>query len=48
MISSGGILAKIVKVDDNNYITVSISEGVNVKIKRDTITEVIVDNPTKN
>ena len=48
VISSGGILAKIVKVDDNNYITVSISEGVNVKIKRDTITEVIVDNPTKN
>ena len=48
VISSGGILAKIVKVDDNHYITVSISEGVNVKIKRDTITEVIVDNPIKN
>ena len=48
VISSGGILAKIVKVDDNNYITVSISEGVNVKIKRDTITEVLVDNTIKN
>ena len=48
VITSGGILAKIVKVDDNNFITISISAGVNVKIKRDTITEVIVDNTTKN
>ena len=44
VITSGGILAKIVKVDDNNYITISISDGVNVKIKRDTITEVISEN----
>ena len=44
VITSGGILAKIVKVDDNNYITISISDGVNVKIKRDTITEVIAEN----
>ena len=44
IITSGGILAKIVKVDDNNYITISISDGVNVKIKRDTITEVISEN----
>jgi len=48
VITSGGILAKIVKVDDNNVITISIAEGVNVKIKRDTITEVIIDNPTKS
>ena len=48
VITSGGILSKIVKVDDNNFITISISEGVNVKIKRDTITEVIVDNQNKN
>ena len=44
VITSGGILAKIVKVDDNNYITISISDGVSVKIKRDTITEVIAEN----
>ena len=48
VITSGGILAKIIKLDDNNFITVSVSEGVNVKIKRDTITEVMIDNPTKN
>ena len=46
VVTSGGILAKIVKIDDENYITVSISEsisgGVNVKLKRDTIAEVIV------
>ena len=48
VITSGGILAKIVKVDDNTFITISISDGVNVKIKRDTITEVVVDNPAKN
>ena len=48
VITSGGILSKIVKVDDNNFITISISEGVNVKIKRDTITEVITDNQNKN
>ena len=44
IITSGGILAKIVKVDDDNFITISISEGVAVKVKRDTITEVIVEN----
>ena len=48
VIPSGGILSKIIKVDDNNFITVSISDGVNVKIKRDTITEVITDNQNKN
>ena len=48
VITSGGILAKIVKVDDNNYITISISDGVNVKIKRDTITEVISENSSRS
>ena len=48
IITSGGILSKIVKIDDNNFITISISEGVNVKIKRDTITEVLADNQNKN
>ena len=31
IITSGGILAKRVKVDDDNFITVSISEGVAVR-----------------
>ena len=45
IVTSGGILAKIVKVEDENYVVVSIAEGVNVKIKRDTVTEVIVSSP---
>ena len=45
IITSGGMLAKIVKIDDENFITISISEGVNVKVKRDTITEVIINTP---
>ena len=48
IITSGGILAKIIKVDDNNFITVSLADGVNVKIKRDTITEVLTENTAKN
>ena len=45
IITSGGMLAKIIKIDDENFITIAISEGVNVKVKRDTITEVIVSAP---
>ena len=45
IITSGGMLAKIVKIDDENFITISISEGVNVKVKRDTITELIINTP---
>ena len=44
IITSGGILAKIVKVDDEKFITISISEGVNVRVKRDTITEVVINS----
>ena len=44
IITSGGMLAKIVKVDDENFLTIAITDGVNVKIKRDTITEVIASN----
>ena len=45
VITSGGMLAKIVRVDDENFITISISDGVNVKVKRDTITEVMASSP---
>ena len=45
IITSGGMLAKIVRVDDENFITISISDGVNVKVKRDTITEVMASSP---
>ena len=45
IITSGGMVAKIIKIDDESFITIAISEGVNVKVKRDTITEVIVSAP---
>ncbi|MBF96298.1 MAG: hypothetical protein CFH34_01531 [Alphaproteobacteria bacterium MarineAlpha9_Bin4] len=45
IITSGGMLAKIVKVDDDNIVTISISDGVNVKVKRETISEVLADSP---
>tara|TARA_A100000164_G_C21285571_1_gene486558 strand:- start:107 stop:424 length:318 start_codon:yes stop_codon:yes gene_type:complete len=48
VVTSGGIMAKIIKVDNENFITASISEGVNVKLKRDTITEVLSNNIDKS
>ena len=39
VVTSGGILAKVVKINDEFYITVNIASNVDVKIKRDTIVE---------
>ena len=39
VVTSGGILAKVVKLNDEFYITVNIASNVDVKIKRDTIVE---------
>lgn len=39
VVTSGGILAKVVKLNDELYITVNIANNVDVKIKRDTIVE---------
>ena len=40
ILSSGGILGKVIKVD-NNKLTVEISKGVNVTIIRSTVADVI-------
>ena len=47
VVTSGGILAKITKLDDEIYITANISNDVSVKIKRDTIVESLLENPVK-
>ena len=41
VVTSGGIVAKIVKLDDDAFITANISDSVSVKIKRDTIVELV-------
>ena len=47
VVTSGGIVAKITKLDDEIYITANISNDVSVKIKRDTIIELLIENPIK-
>ena len=47
VVTSGGIVAKITKLDDESYITANISTDVSVKIKRDTIVESLIENPIK-
>ena len=44
VITQGGIIAKIVKVDDENTLTLEITTGVHIKIRRDTIQELIDDS----
>ena len=44
VITSGGISGKVVKLNDDTFITVNISSNVDVKIKRDTIVELLEDN----
>ena len=41
VVTSGGMVVKIVKVLDENFITAEISDGINVKLKRDTVVEVL-------
>ena len=36
VVTSGGIVGKVVKLNDDIFITVNISNNVDVKIKRDT------------
>ena len=47
VVTSGGILAKITKLDDENIITANISNDVTVKIKRDTIVELLNSEQVK-
>jgi preprotein translocase subunit YajC len=47
VVTSGGIVAKIIKLDDESFVTANISNEVSVKIKRDTIVESLADNSVK-
>ena len=47
VITSGGIVAKVIKLNDEMFITVNISNNVDVKIKRDTIVELLDSNNQK-
>ena len=47
VVTSGGIVAKIEKLDDDLYITANIANNVSVKIKRDTIVELLETSPLK-
>ena len=44
IVTSGGIVAKVVKLNDDLFITANISNNVDVKIKRDTVVELLEDN----
>ncbi len=44
VVTAGGIIAKVAKVDDEKTITLEISPNVNISVKRDTITEIIENN----
>ena len=44
VVTSGGIVAKIIKLKDENLIVAEISNGVNVDLKRDTVVEVLEKN----
>ena len=48
VVTSGGIAGKVVKLDDDIFITVNISDNVDVEIKRDTIVELLDGNSTKH
>ena len=48
VVTSGGIVGKVVKLNDEIFITVNISNNVDVKIKRDTIVELLDNNNQKN
>ena len=48
VVTSGGIVGKVVKLNDDIFITVNISNNVDVKIKRDTIVELLENSNHKN
>jgi len=41
IVTSGGIVGKVVKLNDDIFITANISDNVDVKIKRDTVVELL-------
>ena len=47
VVTSGGIVGKVVKLIDDIFITVNITNNVDVKIKRDTIVELLENSTQK-
>ena len=47
VVTSGGIVGKVIKLNDDVFITVNISNNVDVKIKRDTIVELLENSNQK-
>ena len=48
VVTSGGIVGKVIKLNDDIFITVNISDNVDVKIKRATIVELLENSNQKN
>ena len=48
IVTSGGIVAKVIKINDELFITANIANNVDVKIKRDTIVELLENGKEKN
>ncbi|MBJ57896.1 MAG: preprotein translocase subunit YajC [Rickettsiales bacterium] len=48
IVTSGGIVARITKILDDNFISIEVSSGTIVKLKRDTVVEVLENLPEKN
>lgn len=47
VVTSGGVVAKVVKLNDDLFITANIANNVDVKIKRDNIIEVLENTKEK-
>ena len=48
IVTSGGIVARITKILDDNFISVEVSSGTIVKLKRDTVVEILENSTEKN
>ena len=47
VITSGGIMATIVRIDnDNNVLTLEIADNVNIKVKREFVGEIVTPQGT--
>src|SRR5688572_3056671 len=47
VVTGGGILGKVIEIGDS-YVTLEIASGVNVKVQRQTITQVLPKGTLKN
>tara|TARA_E500000178_G_C16412439_1_gene483638 strand:+ start:104 stop:436 length:333 start_codon:yes stop_codon:yes gene_type:complete len=48
IVTSGGIVARIVKILDENFISAEVSNNVIIKLKRDTVVEILENYQEKN